>query len=250
MSFCLSEASKKAMSHFSGGDQDILEDYPWISSLIQIFTIFLSLGLLFFFALSWKENWISQKALLSVVSGNSMNSTLSDGQLLYSQSSDSFSRQDIVCLKLPEAGLKFPGTTEDEMLVKRIIGLPGEHLRIDSGSRIYIGEEYLWEPYLEESSRELTFDPGQDRIMEIDLGENEYFVLGDNRGNSLDSRAFGPVQEAELLTTVSTSPTQKIYIHFGALLGFCVALPLLTYNVSGVILRALASAILRRKEAC
>ncbi|MBQ5375559.1 MAG: signal peptidase I, partial [Lachnospiraceae bacterium] len=66
---------------------------------------------------------------------------------------------------------------------KRIIGLPGETVRIDTDGKIYVNEALLDENY----GYETIEDPGR-AIETLVLGEDEYFVLGDNRNNSRDSR--------------------------------------------------------------
>ncbi len=79
-------------------------------------------------------------------------------------------------------------TEEDDYYIKRVIGLPGETVQIID-SDIYINGEKLDENYGKEPIEETGI-----AAVPIVLGEDEYFVLGDNRGNSTDSREIGPVK--------------------------------------------------------
>lgn len=84
--------------------------------------------------------------------------------------------------------LHLKNAKEDDYYIKRVIGLPGETIQI-IGADIYINGEKLEEHYGK--------DPIEDTgiaAVPIVLGEDEYFVLGDNRGNSTDSREIGPVK--------------------------------------------------------
>ena len=115
----------------------------------------------------------------TVVIGSSMETTLSDqDSLIVDKISYRFSdpeRYDIIV---------FPFEYEkDTHYIKRIIGLPGERVRIDEDGNIYINDEILNEVY----GTEVINDPG-DAYYEITIGEDEYFVLGDNRNHSSDSR--------------------------------------------------------------
>jgi signal peptidase I len=114
------------------------------------------------------------------VDGPSMNDTLQDeDRLLINKFSYRFrelDRYDIVVFK-------YAYDTETDY-IKRVIGLPGETVRIDEFGNIYINDELLEEDY----GKEVMVDPG---IAEkgVTLEANEYFVLGDNRNNSSDSRS-------------------------------------------------------------
>ena len=113
------------------------------------------------------------------VSGSSMEPTLNHGdQLIMDKLTYHFSepeRFDIIV---------FPFQYEENTYyVKRIIGLPGETVQIDLEGNIYINGEILEEDY----GLEPILFPGL-AAEPITLGEDEYFVLGDNRNNSSDSR--------------------------------------------------------------
>ena len=113
------------------------------------------------------------------VEGHSMEPALSDGDnLIVDKISYRFhdpERFDIII---------FPYQWEpNTYYIKRIIGLPGETIQIDDEGNIYIDGEVLQEHY----GLERIQNPGSAREP-ITLGEDEYFVLGDNRNNSEDSR--------------------------------------------------------------
>ena len=94
-------------------------------------------------------------------------------------------RGDIILFKAP-AGSD-PGIDD---LVKRVIGLPGETISAHSG-HIYVGSKQLSEPYLPAGTVTTDFRP-------VTLSPDHYWVMGDNRGNSKDSRVFGPISRVAI----------------------------------------------------
>ncbi len=81
--------------------------------------------------------------------------------------------------------------TPEADLIKRVIGLPGETVEI-ADNEVLINGIPLAEPYLREVARTSSMD-------RITIPEDEYFVMGDNRSRSLDSRSFGPVTREEIV---------------------------------------------------
>jgi len=83
----------------------------------------------------------------------------------------------------------------NEDYIKRLIGLPGETITIENG-QVFINGQKLNEPYLQDAT---TTIGGLDATMRKTLGPDEYFVLGDNRNHSSDSREWGVLPRKNIL---------------------------------------------------
>jgi signal peptidase I len=127
-------------------------------------------------------------AQATIVYGQSMEPNLHPNQRLIvdklSYRLHSPQRDDIVVVDLPDM---------EEMLVKRIIALPAETVEVRRGI-VYVNGAPIPEPY----AHDLTpYD-----MAPLTLGPLAYFVMGDNRGNSNDSRSFGPIVRDEIVGRV------------------------------------------------
>lgn len=121
-----------------------------------------------------------------IVSGASMSPTFETGQYLIvdqlSYHFDTPQRGDVVIFKYPNDPSKF--------FIKRVIGLPGEIVTLANGVTTITNPETNTEMVLDE---EYLITDKTDDHLSITLSSTEYFVMGDNRGASSDSRVWGPV---------------------------------------------------------
>ena len=137
------------------------------------------------------------------VYGTSMEPTLQSGDAVFVQMLSvymgNFNRGDIVTIDAK--GME--GYTHEENLIKRVVGLPGETIKIEDGN-VYINGNLLDESaYLPSETRTYVGAEGQARgYMELTLGPDEYYCMGDNRSTSKDSRRLGPFKKSQLESKV------------------------------------------------
>lgn len=118
------------------------------------------------------------------VNGSSMYPTLKGKEIMLLNKLGKIDRFDIVVLKID---------VEDDNLIKRVIALPGETIEIKD-NKIYVNDKELEDKY--GSSNTSSID-------KITLKDDEYYVLGDNRVISMDSRVFGPIKARDIKGTTN-----------------------------------------------
>lgn len=129
------------------------------------------------------------------VNGTSMDPTLMEGEtMILNKIGVSFKgikRFDIVVVK-----------TDDDYLIKRVIALPGESIKYTDG-KLYINEKVMKDPYSKSTTDD--FDV-------VNVKSNEYFVMGDNRAVSKDSRMIGTIKEKQIMgkTNIILFPFSKL----------------------------------------
>lgn len=122
-----------------------------------------------------------------IVEGKSMCPTLNPGDFIQARASYVKTRGDVVII------------TDDSGsdAVKRIVALPGEAITL-CGGEVYVNGRRLLEPYLGPGTSTLKNNQKNERPGVWQLGADQYFVMGDNRFESCDSRHYGPIRQSEI----------------------------------------------------
>ena len=128
------------------------------------------------------------------VDGPSMSDTLLNGDRLFVSVLDvrlnGPDRFDVVILHYPDKKGQY---------VKRVVGLPGDTIEVRSG-QLFVNGALYEEPYLTPDRVERFSRPAYD--FTVTLGDDEYFVMGDNRDNSNDSRSVGVISRSQFVGKV------------------------------------------------
>ena len=120
------------------------------------------------------------------VTGDSMTPTFETGQIVIAQNSSTFETGDVIAFYY-----------NNKVLIKRVIGSPGDWINIDEDGNVTVNGVLIDEPYVDA----LAYGENTDITFPYQVPENRYFVLGDHRSTSIDSRSstVGCVTEEQLI---------------------------------------------------
>ena len=107
------------------------------------------------------------------ISGSSMEPTLNDEEIVVLLKTTNMKRGELCCFSY-----------QNKLLIKRVIGLPGDKINIDENGNVYVNDSAISEPYVTDRALgecDITFP--------CYVTDNHYFVLGDHRSTSIDSRS-------------------------------------------------------------
>lgn len=119
------------------------------------------------------------------VEGIAMNPNFHDGDRLFMVADSDIERFDVIYFRYPK--------DESKTYIKRVIGLPGETVAIRLG-KVIINDRAIEETFLDPELNQVEVT-----MPKVEIPANEYFVLGDNRDNSSDSRYWGTVNHRLVL---------------------------------------------------
>lgn len=153
--------------------------------------------------LSWITSFVISFTILALflvfvgkpftVSGQSMYPTLHDSDRMFMSNLGDIKRFDIVVLQAPD---------QDKEYIKRVIGIPGDTIEVKDG-KLYINGQVVDQPFINTElllNKTVYIDDFtlQELTGELKVPEGKYFVMGDNRGVSKDSRMIGFIERSAI----------------------------------------------------
>lgn len=215
-------------------EYEVINQHPITKAIVKSLTSVLSVVLMCVVIWNCFNLIMPEASMINIVNGESMMPTLKHGQVTYTDM-DEIAREDIVIIKPhDDKGM------QNVYIVKRVIGMPGDRLIIEKDGVYINGVKYIESYLIDECVNATYIDGGCNSVL---LDDNEYFVMGDNRGNSHDSRKFGVVYDDEILYVQSETPTANTFFK-AAIILLVLALITLLYGLVEFIVTECAYAIL------
>lgn len=182
-------------------------------ALVEALVFILTLAIIAPIAMYTVQHAFGTNASPFVVAGHSMDPTLTNGQMvLVNETETGPAHGDIVVTRMPERGLQFTTDKEAQFIIKRVVAGPGETIDIGVDDTILVNGVPIDEPYLTETAKSATYVPNYQTHYE--LADDEYFVVGDNRANSCDSRYFGTVKYEDISGVVNEESADPAFLIF------------------------------------
>lgn len=224
-------------------EYEMVNANPIVRGLIHAAVVVIDLFIMVLLIWNVYMFFIPPGSWLNVVSGNSMDPTMHDGQILFSDPSR-IHRGDIVSSYMPDIVFETYPEQEGMIVVKRVVGVPGDRLIINQ-TGVYVNDELIDEVYLSDEAKAFTYvEKGCNSVL---LDEGEYFLMGDNREVSYDSRYFGVVTDDLILYKQSESATRNFWLKL-ALLVSVLIMDIFIYKLIEYVLTACAFALIFKKK--
>lgn len=234
----------KAHRNATKAEYEAVNKNPYIKNAVQSCVMVVDIIIMFVLVWNMFTYFMPFGSWFNIVDGNSMYPTMKDGQLSFCDIGP-IERGDIITTKAPAYAIENNPNYADMILVKRVIGMPGDRLIISEDGTVTINGETYDEPYLSDEAKYSTFEAN--KCTSVLLDENEYFVMGDNRGNSADSRDFGAVTSDDILYKQSLTPTSNFWLRL-IFVALIFALDIFLYFLVEFILTELVYFIFFRKK--
>ncbi len=135
---------------------------------------------------------VADHMFIAINPGNSMNPSFKTDAILIVMPFFAPQRGEIVVFREPKNNTSY--------FVKRIVGLPNETVQIQDGE-VLINGKVLDEPYVNSTTTPMN---GSETSSSITLGNAQFFLMGDNRADSYDSRSYGPILRSDIVKKVVT----------------------------------------------
>lgn len=173
-----------------------------------------------------------------------MDPTLHSGQFMFA-SDETVKRGDIVVSHFPQELIDISPEKKSTTIIKRVIGLPGETVYIQKDGTVLVNNVEIDESYLTDEHKKATYLEGKN--YHVTLNSNQYFIMGDNRDNSYDSRYFGAVNIGDLGGVQSTGPTSQTWTKLLIILVY-ICFILLAYKlIDFVVVKAFYKIVSKNK---